>query len=78
MDPEEPESLTKQIAADPHWTMPAVLALIIFVLLYAPCFVTVVAMARESSWNWALFAVAFNTVLAYVVAVIVFQVGSRI
>jgi len=78
VDPEEPESLTQKIAADPHWTIPAVLSLIIFVLLYAPCFVTVVAMARESSWNWALFAVAFNTVLAYVIAVMVYQVGSGI
>jgi len=78
VDPEEAGSLTERIAADPHWTLPAVLALIIFVLLYAPCFVTVVAMARESSWNWALFALAFNTGLAFVVAVIIFQVGSRI
>jgi ferrous iron transport protein B len=78
VDPEEAGSLSARIAADPHWTLPPVLALIIFVLLYAPCFVTVVAMARESSWKWALFAVAFNTVLAYSLAVLVFQVGSRI
>lgn len=76
VDPEEAGSLSARIAADPHWTMPAVLALIIFVLLYAPCFVTVVAMAREASWKWALFAVAFNTLLAYGLAVLVFQVGS--
>jgi ferrous iron transport protein B len=78
VDPEEAGNLSTRIAADPHWTLPAVLALIIFVLLYAPCFVTVVAMAREATWKWALFAVAFNTVLAYGLAVLVFQVGSMI
>ena len=78
VDPAEAGSLSERIAADPHWTVPAVLALIIFVLLYAPCFVTVVAMAREATWKWALFAVAFNTMLAYGLAVLVFQVGSMI
>lgn len=78
VDPEEAGSLSEKIAADPQWTRPAVLALIVFVLLYAPCFVTVVAMARESSRKWALFAVAFNTLLAYGLAVLVFQVGSMI
>ena len=78
VDPAEAGNLSERIAADPHWTVPAVLALIIFVLLYAPCFVTVVAMAREATWKWALFAVAFNTMLAYGLAVLVFQVGSMI
>ncbi len=78
VDPEEAGSLSEKIAADPQWTRPAVLALIVFVLLYAPCFVTVVAMAREASWKWALFAVAFNTALAYGLAVLIFQVGSRL
>jgi len=78
VDPEEAGSLSARIAADPHWTLPAVLSLIIFVLLYAPCFVTVVAMAREATWKWALFALAFNTALAYGLAVLVFQVGSMI
>ncbi|MGQ9687353.1 MAG: ferrous iron transport protein B [Desulfobaccales bacterium] len=78
VDPEKAGSLAKRISADPRWTLPAVLAFIVFVLLYAPCFVTVVAMAKEASWKWALFALAFNTVLAYGLAVLVFQVGSRL
>jgi ferrous iron transport protein B len=78
VDPEAADNLSKRIAADPHWTFPAVVALIVFVLLYAPCFVTEVAMARESNWKWALFALGFNTVLAYAIAVLIFQVGSRL
>jgi ferrous iron transport protein B len=78
VDPEEAGSLSEKIAADPQWTVPAVLALIVFVLLYAPCFVTVVAMAREATWKWAGFALAFNTALAYGLAVLTFQVGSRL
>lgn len=78
VDPEEPASLSQRLASDPMWTAVTALSLIVFVMLYAPCFVTVVAMARESSWRWALFATCFNTALAFIMAVVVYQVGTRL
>jgi len=78
VDPDAAGGLSERIAIDPHWTLPAVLALIVFVLLYAPCFATVVTMAREATWKWAWFALASNTVMAYSMAVLIFQVGSRL
>jgi ferrous iron transport protein B len=76
VDPEETSSLSSRIAADPAWSKATALALIIFVLLYAPCFVTVVTMAKESSWGWAIFSTCFNTILGFSLAVIAYQVGS--
>lgn len=76
VDPEQTASLSNRIAADPAWNKATALALIIFVLLYAPCFVTVVTMAKESSWRWALFSTCFNTILGFSLAVIAYQVGS--
>ena len=76
VDPEQTASLSNRIAADPAWSKATALALIIFVLLYAPCFVTVVTMAKESSWRWALFSTVFNTLLGFSLAVIAYQVGS--
>lgn len=73
VDAEEAEPLSKLLATDPTFPKAAALALIIFVILYAPCSVTIVAMARESSWKWATFAMTFNTGLAFVAAVAVFQ-----
>lgn len=53
------------------------LALLIFVLLYVPCIAAVAAIKKESgSWKWALFAVVYSTGLAYILALLVFQVGS--
>jgi len=49
------------------------MALIAFVILYAPCFVTIVTMAKEAGSKWAAFSMAFNTGLAFVVAVSVYQ-----
>lgn len=75
VDPEETATLSEWLREDPTWSPLAALSMIIFVLLYAPCFVTIVVMARESSWGWALFAMGFNTLLAFGLATAVFQVG---
>ena len=78
VDPEAAETLSSRIAADPSWNMFTALSMIIFVLLYAPCVVTVVTMAKESSWGWALFATVFNTTLAFVMAVAIYQIGTTL
>ena len=76
VDTEDASALGERLKSDPHWTIPAVVGCLVFILLYAPCFVTVIAMARESNWKWAVFAVVFNTLLAYTLAVIIYQTGS--
>ena len=76
VDPEASDSLSSRIAEDPAWNRATAVALIIFVLLYAPCFVTVVTMAKESSWRWALFSTTFNTILGFTLAVAAYQVGT--
>jgi ferrous iron transport protein B len=76
VDPEEAESLSARIANDPHWNKANAAALMIFTLLYAPCFVTVVIIGQESgSWKWSVFSLVFNTLLAFVAAVVVYQLG---
>jgi ferrous iron transport protein B len=44
-------------------------------MFYAPCFVTVVCIAKESNWKWGLFSMIFNTGLAFFLAVLVYQTG---
>lgn len=75
---EESTSLATRIAKDPTWSKSAAVSAIIFVLLYAPCFVTIVVMARESSWRWACFALIFNTTIAFSLATLIYQVGIRL
>jgi ferrous iron transport protein B len=73
---EEATSLGERLANDPEWSPLRAMSLILFILLYAPCFVTVVAIAREAgSWGWAAFSVVFNTLFAFGVAAGVYQVG---
>ena len=77
LDPEDTGALSEALATSPVWSPLVALSLIIFTIFYAPCFVTVVCIAREAgSWKWAAFSVAFNTTIAFGLSVIVFQVGT--
>jgi ferrous iron transport protein B len=50
---------------------------LIFNLLCAPCFAAMGAIKREmNSVKWTLFAIGYQTVFAYAVSFIVYQVGS--
>ncbi|NCD25997.1 MAG: ferrous iron transport protein B [Deltaproteobacteria bacterium] len=75
VDPEDSGGLSARLVADPAWNMWTAVSLIAFVLLYAPCFVTVAVIGREIGWRWAAFSVGFNTALAYVVSMGIYQVG---
>ena len=78
IDPEDAAPLAERLAADPTWNRWVALSLMAFVLLYAPCFVTVTVIGREIGWGWAAFSVAFNTTLAFTVAALIYQLGSRL
>ncbi len=77
VDPEETAALSETLAASPAWSPVTALSLIIFTIFYAPCFVTVVCIVRESgTWKWGLFSMIFNTVLAFGLATLVYQAGT--
>ncbi|PID86033.1 MAG: ferrous iron transport protein B [Chloroflexi bacterium] len=82
-DEEDLSSLEAAVAASfaesagsPQAGVIAAVAFTVFVLLYTPCMVAVAAMRQEfgSRWMWA--QVIFTFVLAWVAAVIVFQIGT--
>ncbi len=55
------------------------LSFMLFVLIYFPCIATISAIVHESkSWKWGLFVVIYTCVLAWIVAFVVYQIGSLI
>jgi len=53
--------------------------IMLFMLISAPCMATIAVTRRESnSWKWALFQLGGLTLLAYVLTLIVYQVGSLV
>jgi ferrous iron transport protein B len=58
------------------FTIPTALSLMVFFALCCQCASTLAVIRRETrSWRWPLFTFVYMTVLAYVGALIVFQVG---
>ncbi len=52
-------------------------ALIIFVMLYAPCVATLAVIKKETgSWKWTIFSTAYSTALGFVMAVLIYQIGG--
>ena len=50
---------------------------LIFNLLCAPCFAAMGAIRREmNNWKWTTFAILYQTIFAYLIALAVFQIGS--
>lgn len=69
-------SLTQALAADPTFNPVRAYALMVFVLLYAPCLPTIAVIRRETnSWKWAGFSVIYPTFLAWIMAYAVIQIG---
>jgi ferrous iron transport protein B len=54
----------------------AAVAFVVFVLVYTPCVATLAAIRSEHGWRWAGFSAAYQFGLAWLLAVLVFQVGS--
>lgn len=52
------------------------LAFLVFALLYSPCVATIGAQAQEYGWKWALLSTGMTFVIAWGMAVLVFQIGS--
>jgi ferrous iron transport protein B len=76
-------SLTEKLRAAtwpdgrPIFTVPMVLGLLLFYAWCLQCAATIAIIRRETNgWRWPLFAWTYMTVLGYVGALLIFQLGS--
>ena len=49
---------------------------LLFVLIYCPCVAVIAVIYRETNLGWALFAVFYTTLLAWLLATVVYQAGT--
>lgn len=76
-DAEDTGSLAGNLAFTPGWRPLTAISLMAFIMFYAPCFVSVVCIARVAGrWKWAAFSASFNTALAFLLAVLLYQAGT--
>lgn len=73
------DALPERIAQQSDITPLIAFTYMLFTLLYFPCIATLAAIRQETgSWKWPLFAACYTTVLAWIVAFLVYQIGSFI
>jgi ferrous iron transport protein B len=71
----EAEDTALSLALRKQFTPLSALALLVFVLLYVPCVATLGAIRHEFGRSWAITSGLYQTLLAWVAALIVYQVG---
>lgn len=64
-------------AGEPLFTPLIAMSFMIFILIYFPCVAVIATIKKESGkWKYAIFEIFYTTGLAWVVAFLVFQIGS--
>jgi ferrous iron transport protein B len=62
----------------PVYTLPMVIALMVFFALCQQCAATIAMIGREAGWKWAVLSFCSMTFVAWLFAVCVFQFGSML
>lgn len=70
-------TIPSQVTGKAPFTHASALAFMVFVLLYFPCIATITAIYRETgSWKYPVFAMVYNTLLAWLLAYVTLQIAS--
>ena len=76
---EEGSEALRQALVDSGMTPLAAFSMMIFVLLYIPCIATVATIRKETnSMRWTFFSIGYTTVVAWLMAFIVYNGGRLI
>jgi ferrous iron transport protein B len=63
----------------PLFSLPVALSIMVFFALCVQCSSTLIILARETrSWHWPLFTFVYLTTLAYLAAMLTYQISSRL
>jgi ferrous iron transport protein B len=72
----EPEDTQLSTALQGAFTPLAAVGFLVFVLIYTPCVATLSAIRGEFGWRWAALSAAYQFGIAWLLAVVIFQVGT--
>jgi len=73
----EEGALGATIAAQLGWTPLVAFAFMAMSLIYVPCMATIATIKRETnSWKWTGFVIGYTLVLGWIVATLIYQIGS--
>lgn len=78
VDEEDEVSLTELLQNDPVFNPIVAYSLLLFVLLYFPCFAAIGVMGAEIGNKWIPFIVVYTLAVAWIVSFVFYQIAGRI
>ena len=78
VDEEDEASLTELLQNDPIFNPIVAYSLLLFVLLYFPCFAAIGVMGAEIGNKWIPFIVVYTLAVAWIVSFVFYQIAGRI
>lgn len=74
---ETSQDLHDKLLANPNYNKAVALALMVFVLLYIPCFAASIVFHREAGkWKWTLFYTGYTMTVAWIMAFITYNISK--
>ena len=70
------EGIALKSALLQYFTPLSAYAFMVMSLIYIPCLAAIATIKRETNWKWTGLAVGYSLVLGWVVAVLIYQIGS--
>jgi ferrous iron transport protein B len=74
-DQAQTENTALSTALQQHFTTLSAISLLVFVLLYVPCVATLTAIKHEFGTSWAVTSAVYQTVVAWIIAFLIYQGG---
>lgn len=72
-------TLAQALKEEDHGVTPlSAFTFMLFVLLYVPCLATIVVIGREAGWGWALFSIAYQLIVAWLVCFAFYSAASAL
>jgi len=66
-----------EIKNDQQYSPLIAIALMVFIMIYIPCIATLAMVKKElGSWKWPLFQVGYTLLVAFIIAVGIYQIGG--
>lgn len=76
MADEEAFDLQDRLKASGVFNSLSAFVFMLFILIYFPCIAVLITVSKEAGWKWALFMAGYTTLLAWIMAFIVNNIGS--
>jgi len=74
---ETSQDLRNKLLANPNYDKAVAIALMVFVLLYIPCFAASIVFHREAGkWKWTLFYGTYTMAVAWIMSFITYNIAK--